>query len=267
MANAKDVDIPAGKAILILGDTGSGKTTQLLTLPGKKFVYVFDPNALSSLQGHDVDYETFLPDRLQLKLVSLKAGVNPSGPVQKNKGVEVYKEWENHFEKALSSGFFDSYDTIGLDSGTTFLDMIMDGVLAINGRGGMWPQQDDYGPQMLAFTQVMRTLTSLGKRVYVTGHTEYIKDEIINRVFNVPMMTGRLKKKIPLLFSEVLHAEAVNDGKGTVKYMIQTKPDRLNPTIRTSLKGLDPFIDVTIDFNKPIEGQGLGGFILRATKK
>lgn len=267
MANAKDANVPAGKAILILGDTGSGKTTQILTLPGKKFVYVFDPNALSSLQGHDVDYEEFMPDKLQLKLVSLKAGVNPSGPVQKNRGAEVYKAWEDHFEKALSSGFFEQYENICLDSGTTFLDMIMDGVLAINGRGGMWPQQDDYGPQMLAFTQVMRTLVSLGKRVYVTGHTEYVKDEIVSRVFNVPMMTGRLKKKIPLLFSEVLHTETLNDGKGGVKYVVQTKPDRLNPTIRTSLKGVEPFVDITVDFSKPLEGQGLGGLIMKATKK
>lgn len=268
MPNAKQASIPAGKAILILGDTGSGKTTQFATLPGPKYAYIFDPNALSSLQGFDIDYDEFLPDRLQLKLVSLKAGVPPvGGSVNKSQGAEVYKAWEAHFEKGLASGFFDKYENLMLDSGTTFLDMIMDGVLAMNGRGGMWPQQDDYAPQMLAFTQVMRTMTSLGKRVYITGHTEYIKDELVSRVFNVPMMTGRLKKKIPLLFSEVLHAEAINDGQGNIRYRIQTKPDRLNPTVRTSLKGLDPFVDVTIDFSKPIEGQGFGGLILKASGK
>ncbi len=44
-------------------------------------------------------------------------------------------------------------------------------------------------------------------------------------------------------------------------YKIQTVPDRTTTCIRTAFKGLGPFEDVTLDFKKPLEGQGLGKLI------
>jgi hypothetical protein len=75
------------------------------------------------------------------------------------------------------------------------------------------------------------------------------------------MMTGRLKTKIPLLFSDIFICEAENDGRGVVKHKIQTVPDRMTTTVRSSIKGLGSFEDVTIDFAKPLEGQGIGKFL------
>src|SRR5258706_6980184 len=101
--------------ILNLGDTGSGKTTQLLTFPGKKFAYLFDPNAVLSLRGYDVDYEEFLPDKLNLALHSLaKDKTDKEGKVTKLMGdrptvheSQLYADWENDFNKRLMEGFFD----------------------------------------------------------------------------------------------------------------------------------------------------------------
>lgn len=264
MPNMKDQIVDTKPRILALGQPGSGKTTQILTFPGKKFIYLFDPNAKNSLVGHDVDYEEFLPDDLSLRLTSLskqgqeKAGANP----HKFKGAEIYRAWEKDFEDKKKDGYFDQFDVIGLDSSTTLLDMIMDGVLAINGRGGQWPQQDDYGPQMLAYQNIIRTFTSMGKTVYVTGHIEPKQDEYTKRIFMTPLMTGRLKTKVPLLFSEVLTFDAEADTKGTVNYVVQTKPDRLNPLVRTSMKGCEFRENVTIDWSKDPVGQGLAGLML-----
>lgn len=256
MPNAKDVKGEGTSKILVLGNTGSGKTAGFLTLPGKKFIYLFDPNALNTLQGYDVDYEEFLPDKLNLKLTSLQKG---KGDVrQSTHGAEVYRAWEEDFETKVDEGFFDQYDVIGMDSYTTLADMIMDGVLAINGRGGQWPQQDDYGPQMIALTNITRTFTSLGKMVYFTGHVELKQDDLSKKIIQTPLLTGRLKVKLPILFSEILFAEAQTDTKGNVNYTIQTKPSRQNPLIRCTKKDLAAFEDVTIDFNKPLEGQGIG---------
>ena len=134
----------------------------------------------------------------------------------------------------------------------------MDRILTINGRAGQWPQQDDYGPQMVAFTNICRTLTSLGKTVYMTGHLEMRQEDLSKRIYRQPMMTGRLRTKIPLLFSDIFVAEAQNDGKGNISHVFQTVPDKITTTVRTSIKGLDPYEDVTLDFSKPLEGQGLG---------
>ena len=72
------------------------------------------------------------------------------------------------------------------------------------------------------------------------------------------MMTGRLRTKIPLLFSDIFIAEAQPDGKGNVRYQLQTVPDRITTTVRSSIKGLDAFEDVTLDWDKPLGNQGLG---------
>jgi len=265
MPNAKIQVANPIHRFFILGDTGSGKSTQLLSLPGKKFAYLFDPNALLSLRGADVDYEEFLPDRINLNIKSLSSKV-PGDNVTHHKNT-LYLDWQKDFEGKLDSGFFNAYDVIAFDSATTFLDVVMDRILTINGRAGQWPQQDDYGPQMIAFTNVVRTLMSMGKTIYMTGHLEMRQDELTKRIYRQPMLTGRLRAKIPLLFSDVLVSNVSTDSKGSVQYQLQTVPDRINTTIRTSLRGMETFEDVTLDFGKPLEGQGLGRLVMEDSKR
>ena len=263
MPNAKDLKQPDKHLFLVLGGTGSGKTTQFLTLPGRKFMYLFDPNAVNSVAGHDVEFEQFLPDRLNLAVSSLKKGVadKPATRITNN----AYVEWERDFEKRLASGFFNDFDAIAFDSCTTLLDMIMDRVLTLNGRPGQWPNQDDYGPQMNTFTNIVRTATSLGKTVWFTGHIEPRKDEVTGRLFNTPLLTGRLKAKLPLLFSDIYIAEATADREGRVRYTLQTVPDRLNPLARCTVPGMQPRHNVTLDFSKPLTEQGLGALLQRGS--
>lgn len=264
MPNALTAHSTSQHKILILGDTGSGKTTQFLTLPGRKFAYLFDPNALLSLQGYDVEYEEYLPDQLSLSVKSLKT----EGEARIAKGdkslvtkSDLYQRWEQDFNKKMAEGFFDNYEWIAFDSATTLLDLIMDRVLTINGRFGQWPNQDDYGPQMLTFTNICRALTSLGKSVIITGHLETKQDQVTKKIQTRPMMTGRLVNKIPLLFSDVIALDVNLDEKGKPAYRMQTVPDTMMRTIRTSIKGLEPFENVTIDFSNEVVGQGLGGIL------
>lgn len=260
MANARDAHATSKHKFLLLGDTGAGKSTQILTLPGKTFAYLFDANAILSLRGHDIDYEEFLPDKLNLSVKSL---TKDKGDRTTNYQSDIYVQWEKDFEAKVKDGFFNNYDNIVMDSATTFLDLIMDRVLTINGRAGSWPQQDDYGPQMTSFTAVCRTLVSLNKTLLMTGHLETKQDAVTQRILRGPMMTGRLKTKIPLLFSDILICEAENDGRGNIKHKIQTVPDRLTTSVRCSFKGLQPFEDVTIDWKKSPVGQGIGGLIMK----
>lgn len=260
MPNAKDLHGIQQHKFLMLGPTGSGKTSQILTLPGKKFIYVFDPNALLSLRGHDIEYEEYLPSNLSLDVRSLKKDNPKSDKLMATRDSEIYLDWEKSFDAKVESGYFDNFDVIGLDSCTTFLDLIMDRILTINGRPGQFPGQDDYGPQMVAFTNVMRTLNGLGKMVYVTGHLKTDQHELTKKILRQPMMTGQLREKIPLLFSDVLVTSAENDGKGNISYTIQTVADR-EVIARTSIKGLNPVEDVTLDWSKPLDNQGLGGLL------
>jgi len=263
MPNAKDAKGTNRHLFLILGSTGSGKTSQFLTLPGKKFAYLFDPNAMLSLHGHDVDYEEFYPEKISMDVHSLAKDGKGSNVTGKSTS-EVYKRWEQDAEAKIKSGFFNNYDWIAIDSATTLLDIIMDMILNLNGRPGSWPHQDDYGPQMMTFTSIIRTFAGLGRGLYVTGHLSLEKDELSQSIYRMPIMTGKLKDKIPLIFSDIFATDSHNDGKGKITYSIQTVSDRRTPTIRCSIKGLNPSEDVTIDWKKPLSGQGLGRILSRS---
>ena len=258
MPNAKDATGIIQHRILTLGDTGSGKTSQILTLPGRKYCYLFDSNALLSLRGYDVDYEEVLPSTVSAAASSLKKGL---GDKRGTVTSDVFQVFEAEFDERLKSSFFEPYDWICMDSSTTLLDLIMDRILTINGRFGQWPNVDDFGPQMLAFTNICRTLTGLGKSIYMTGHLETKQDQVTQKITTRPMMTGRLVGKIPLLFSDVFYTDAALDDKGHVNYRIQTVPSGTNRNIRCSIKGLEPFEDVSIDFSKDPVGQGIGGIL------
>lgn len=257
MPNAKDITgMPAHK-FLLLGNTGSGKTSQFLTLPGRKFIYIFDPNALLTLRGHDVDYEEFLPTPVSLDMKSLDRDKTPD-KVMGHKVSDLYVRWEKDFDEKKKSGFFASYDVLGVDSATTLLDCMMDRILSINGRAGQFPRQDDWGPQMVAFANFMRELTGCGKTIFVTGHLKTDKDEFTQKVIQLPLFTGQLREKIPLLFSDIFRTDTSVDNKGNVKYLLHTVPNSRETPIRTAIKGMAPAEDVTIDWNKSVTEQGLG---------
>lgn len=279
MPNALEVKGLPPKKILLLGDTGNGKTTQFLTLPGKKYAYLFDPNALNSLRGYDVDYDEYLPTPVPAAVASL----SKSTPGDKRSSTSsVYKLFESQFNERTQSGFFDKYDWVGFDSATTLLDLMMDRVLDINGRLGQWPHEDDWGPQMIAFTNLVRTLTAMNKNIFMTGHMQDKKNRKTGASKRQPMMTGQLATKIPLLFSEIFGCDVDVDNNGKIAYLLHTVPDGEFTVIRTSIKGLNPTENVTIKFfeayedevkghhrigdlnlSKPVSpvGQGIGGIL------
>ena len=261
------MDAPSSERITILmfGNTGAGKTTLFRTLPGKKFAYLFDPNSLASLQGDEnTDFIEFLPDILPMAARSLAKEQSKKDRELKRRTSDLYQEWENDYEERLDSNWFaeNGYNWLMFDSITTFSTMVMDRILTLNGRPGEWPQQDDYGPQMNAILQVFRTATSHGLNLFVTGHMNLIQDELSKRIFQQPMVTGQLRVKLPLLFSQIFYAECSTSGTDKEStYKIQTRPDRLTPLIRCTLKDLDFLVNVTVDHTKPLEGQGLGAIL------
>jgi len=200
MPNALDALKSTNHRILMLGNTGNGKTSQIVTLPGRKYVHIFDQNALLSLRGHDIDYDEYMPDPVGMAATSMSEKPK-GGPSDKSKASPstAYKLFEEQFNERMSTGFFDQYDVIGMDSATTFLDLIMDRVLSINGRVGQWPQQDDYGPQMVTFTNVCRALTGLGKTIYMTGHMEVRQDELTKKKTQKWKDTNQILNLISLL--------------------------------------------------------------------
>lgn len=264
MPNAKDVHPMDTRNIFLWGEMGTGKTTQLLTLPGKKFLFGFDPAVAEALAGYDVDYEMFLPDEVNLNVTSMS-----KGKVDRTSARREPKEWvrfAKFFDEFMVRGRWKEYDIIALDSLTTFSQMAMDRVLYINQREGMIPQLDDWMPQMSVVYNHIRKLCSIPKTVFVTGHEETSADRTSGIVDTHLVLTGKLKAWLPLLFSDVFRT-VVKKTKDGPQYTVQTQKEPRIPGVRTALRGVEAYEDVTVhDWTQP-ERYGLGALYKRTLGK
>ncbi len=243
--------------ILLLGGTGGGKTTQIHTLPGRTLAFVFDPSALPALkQSEKIDYLKYDVELLDLNIYTLAAKA-PNTYVRGKTKSDVYERFAKDFIECYNDKGFDPYDNIAFDSLTTFQAIIMDQVIALNGRAGQAPQQDDYTPAMTTIMKFIRTLCAYPKNTLIIGHDLYEKDETTSRLINQPILFGKLRGKLPILFNHIFRCECVST-KEEIKYQIQTRPDRANPTIRTCIENLGMFEDVTIRNWAQPEAYGLG---------
>jgi hypothetical protein len=136
VGNLKDKMVSGRKRILAVGATGTGKSIQAWTLPGRKFEYVFDPNTMAALKGvsdqlgiepPDIEAEEFYPDIINLD-TTLKGfrtgskGDKPEDVGRARKEVEpiVYMDFIADINRRVDEGFFSDFDWLIFDS-LTFL--------------------------------------------------------------------------------------------------------------------------------------------------
>ena len=267
MPNALDLKEDIPHRIFAIGPIGTGKSTGFLTLPGKKkFVYIFDPSGASAYRGYDVDYEEFLPTKLNFTVEKRPkgGGTEKDVPSQQTRiQAYAYAQWEAHFMDSLDEGFFDQYDLIGLDSITTFLDIALDDIGARAGRLHYPPEIGDYNVAKIQISRTFRALSALNKPIYIIGHTMYRQNEKTMKVLNEILIPGDLQVRAPMLFSSVLYFNYSMQGSEKKLFTVQSTKDRENENLKTDIRGLSSIQDVTItDWSATaIQKQGLGKFI------
>ena len=207
---------------IIYGGSGTGKTYSIRTMRAPILVHSFDPGGTHSVRDL-VEGGTILIDN-QFEVEDPK---NPS----------AFRKWDTEYHKLKREGFFNSLGTYVIDSLTTWASCALGEVMRRDKRAGGTPQQNDWLPQMQILENAMRDFLSLPCDVVLIGHDDVMQDAISGKMFSSLMITGKLKKRIPLLFDEVYYSTTKVDSKGT-HYYFQTQADsRIQARSRLANKG------------------------------
>lgn len=275
MPNNKDATSSPFKRILNVGRTGAGKSTQLWTLPGKKFLYAFDPNTLSALEQRDkrgnrirldIEYETFLPDVLEVDatLKGFNKGSKDDKMFDKSKREPTaYMRFVEDINKRVDDGYFNDFNWICFDSFTFISKATMARQLFINERYGGIEELGDYRVVGSKISEVFSSISALPINIYATGHINVFQDEKTKKLETMLNLPGSAKNMIPLVFTDVWQAETGEDKNGALEYQLRTKPDpRGLKEIRSSVPLKEIEVITIQDFGNP-EQYGIGALLQR----
>jgi hypothetical protein len=197
---------------IVYGDKGSGKSTLFKTARKPVFIDSFDPGGT-----------TVLRDEIEKGTIIVDNRWESDDPVHPT----MFAAWDKEFHRRKRDGFFDVFATYGVDSFTTLSIAAMNEVLRKRGRAGGVPstgagEDNDYVLQMLYLENALAGMFNLPCDLVVTAHPDSDKDDTTGRIFIGPLITGKAKIRIPLLFDEMYYAksEATKDG---VTYSLLTK--------------------------------------------
>jgi GTPase SAR1 family protein len=262
--NALNAEVSPFSRIMLVGPTGSGKSTQIWSLPGRKFVYVFDPNTMATISGCDADYVPFLPEftEMDATLKGFNKGAVSDMPRGGKREPSLYMRWVDHINDFEGRKLFERYDWLVFDSMTFIAKALMDRQLYINNRYGDIEELGDYRVVGSKLADVFGTISSLPINIYSTGHIQTYEDDKTKKVVTQIMLPGKGRTMLPLSHTDTWEARA---GEKAGTYEVKTVPEsRGLQEIRSAMKGLKPVEDVTIRNFKRASEFGIGALIARS---
>lgn len=267
-----DCTLPPQQRFLIVGPTGSGKSGLIRTLPGRKFVYVFDPNTLATIHGcPDCDYIEMLPEFSDLDATLKGFNKNPAtgktyAGDKPTKTVEpkLYMNWKDHINQLIDSEAYKNYQWLCFDSLTFMVKAMMDRNLWINNRYGDIEDLGDFRLVGSKLSDVFGKFSSLDINIFMTAHLQTFQDDKTKKIRTQMATPGNSRIMLPLSSTNCWEAYS-EGGKYFVRTVASTNRDELRD-IRTSLRGLESVEDVTIkDFKRATEF-GIGALLKKARK-
>lgn len=260
---------PGAASIVLVGETGTGKTAQFLTLPGppeRKFVQAFDPGANDTLQD-EVPIEWWLA-RGDLEMAGKTVVKSGKGQKLDKKttldGPNLFNEWATDFNAKLSSGFFDNVDYYMLDSATMMAWHALQRVRFLQEEQGRDDERTDYRIAGELITNAMLSVLSLPCTVIVTVHTKYQEDKSTgtkNKTFSLP---GGATIYMPRGAGVVWGTEQLPQGKEKrPRFGLVTQQNRNHPMVKNSrrFEDLPSLIDVTVDDWARAPEYGIGAIL------
>ena len=261
--NAKTMEVDPYKRILLVGPPGSGKSSQIWTLPGKKFAYIFDANTVPTIKGCDVDYEMFLPQPGEVD-TSLKGFSRGSKSDKPRKRLEptVYRDWEDDWNERDEAKFFASYDWLIIDSITSLSHAIMARILFLNGRYGDLEERSDYMVGGSKLSDIFTAISGMPINVFATGHTRVYEDDKTQKIEAQLNLPGRARQILPMTFTDTWLTTTRENDEHEVRHFVRTKPENRGfKGIRCTIPNLDIEEDVMIEDYDKATSYGIGALL------
>lgn len=193
---------------IVYGGLGSGKTALLRTARKPVLLHSFDPGGVKTLTDYVKTGEIIPDTRFEVE--------DPSKP-------KAFKTWDDNYTRLKQMKFFDHVGTFAIDSLTTFAQAVLNAVMHKAGRAGGTPQQNDWFPQMCIIENAIKDILALPCDVIITAHDAMTKDEVTGKVMKDIMITGKLVRRLPLLFDEIYYANTKETSKGVTYNLLTQK--------------------------------------------
>ena len=195
------------------GLLGTGKTYSLRTARKPVLIYSFDPGGTKVLKEEIERGEV---------MVVLCENENAKAPTE-------FRKWEDMFMQHRRERLFEQVGTVVIDSLTFWADACMSEVMKTNVANrakaipGI-PIMQDWMIQMRVMSDHLRLLTTLPCDTILNAHIDSERDEVTGKIFTSLMITGKLKRKVPLLFDELYVSMSVPSSTGS-SYVWLTQND------------------------------------------
>lgn len=236
MPTLSDVGRTAPAKIIVIGDSGTGKTGALASLVDMGYeLFILDFDNGTDILGQlikdpkkreRVHVET-LTDTGKISGFGLQQKIAKMNPQAFPKALGLLNKWVDS-ETKVDYGPVSSWTTeriLVVDSLSFFGMAALDYVLARNGRATEQPWQSDWGEAMRMLEQALQIIYSSEVKcnVVMNSHVEYVTVEGQTR--GLPMGLGqKLPPKIGRYFNFMLMTKSRGVGDN-VKRLIMTKPE------------------------------------------
>lgn len=232
MPNAGEIQPLSDASFLLVGDSGTKKTTFLGTLPPP--IYIFDTDkGIAPLAGRaDIWYDTF-------RELPKGQALSKSGRFQDEGWYEYGTAWPaflkklNELGKSIDDGTC-IFKSVSVDSLTMLTDIAISYILKANNRVNM--ERQDWGAFLSNMTTVFSQLTGWPLVKVLTAHIKRDENQLTQVIEKLPLVPGQFGGKVSVLFDEVYFTNvdsepvktAVVGGTGkerNLKFWLQTSPD------------------------------------------
>ena len=199
---------------LVIGDVGSGKTTLMRTCPRPILIHSFDPGG----------------SRVRTLVEGIDAGwiIVDSSFEADYSSKSTFKLWEAEMNRLLREGVFEEVGTYVLDSLTTWGQCLLNHIILNNTSsrppsvdGTRMSNQSDYGALGIRGQHCISMLCCLPCNVILTGHLDYLEDEVTGMTRSAVTIPGKVLKVIlPLMFDEVYVLRTMTSSKGRERKLL-----------------------------------------------